>query len=158
VARSLIHFRVLYIGLSKRLKDYYAPRATCNTCRRVSASLQARLGNPSQTCFHAKQAARSRYVSHADLSPSVLWRKQQTEAYLVLRPKLRNHRSDFEAQITKPELPFLGPNRETHHHLGFEAQPRNGPPILRPNWEKLSPPVLTSNWRKLSPLVLRSNQ
>jgi hypothetical protein len=26
---------------------------------------------------------------------------------LVLRPKPRNHRSDFEAQITKPKLPVL---------------------------------------------------
>jgi hypothetical protein len=30
------------------------------------------------------------------------------------------------------------PNRETLHHLGFEDQPRNRPPILRPNREKLS--------------------
>jgi hypothetical protein len=47
--------------------------ATCTTYRRGSVSLQDRLGNPSQTCFHAKQAARSRRVSHADLPPSVLW-------------------------------------------------------------------------------------
>jgi hypothetical protein len=26
---------------------------------------------------------------------------------LVLRPKPRNHRGDFETQITKPELPVL---------------------------------------------------
>jgi hypothetical protein len=26
VARSLIHYRVLYIGISKRLNDYYAPK------------------------------------------------------------------------------------------------------------------------------------
>jgi hypothetical protein len=26
---------------------------------------------------------------------------------MVLRPKPRNHRGDFEAQITKPELPVL---------------------------------------------------
>jgi hypothetical protein len=32
--------------------------AMCTTRRRVSASLQARLGNPTQTCFHGKQAAR----------------------------------------------------------------------------------------------------
>jgi hypothetical protein len=31
---------------------------------------------------------------------------------------------------------FWGPNRETLHHLGFEAQPRDPPPILRPNQEK----------------------
>jgi hypothetical protein len=36
-----------------------------------------------------------------------LWRNQQTEARLVLRPKQRNRHSDFEAQITKPKLPVL---------------------------------------------------
>jgi hypothetical protein len=83
------------------------PCATCTTRRRASASLQARLGNPSQTCFHAKQAARSRRVSHADLPPSVLWCNRQTEACLVLRPKPKNYHGDFDAQITKPELPVL---------------------------------------------------
>jgi hypothetical protein len=46
----------------------------------------------------------------------VLWRNRQTEACLVLRPKPRNRRSDFEAQITKPELPVLRP------------KPKNPPP------------------------------
>jgi hypothetical protein len=81
--------------------------ATCTTRRRASANLQVRLKNPSQTCFHAKQTARSRRVSRADLPPSILWRNRQTEGYLVLRPKPRNCRGDFEAQITKPELPIL---------------------------------------------------
>jgi hypothetical protein len=99
--------------------------ATCTTRSRASASLQARLGNPSQTCLDAKQAARFQRVSHADLPPSVLWCNRQTEAYLVLRPKLRNHRSDFEAQITKLELPVLRPKPENPSHLGFEAQPKN---------------------------------
>jgi hypothetical protein len=83
--------------------------ATCTTHRRASASLQARLGNPGQTCFDAKQAARSQRVSHADLPPSVLWCNRQTEAHLVLRPKPRNRRGDFEAQITKSELLVLRP-------------------------------------------------
>jgi hypothetical protein len=52
-----------------------------------------------------KQAARSRRMSRANLLPSVLWRKRQTVARLVLRYKTRNRRGDFEAQITKPELP-----------------------------------------------------
>jgi hypothetical protein len=51
-------------------------------------------------------------VFHADLPPSVLWRNRQIEAHLVLRPKSRNRRSDFEAQITKPELPVLRPKPE----------------------------------------------
>jgi hypothetical protein len=53
---------------------------------------------------------------------------------------------------------FRGPNRETLHHHGFEAQPRNPPSVLRPNREKLSSPVLRPNWRKPSTLVLRLNQ
>jgi hypothetical protein len=55
-------------------------------------------------------------VSCANLPPSVLWRNRQTEAHLVLRPKPRNRRGNFEAQITKPELPILRP------------KPRNPPP------------------------------
>jgi hypothetical protein len=82
---------------------------TCTTCHRASASLQATLGNPSQTCFHTKQAARSQRVSRADLALLVLWRNRQIEACLVLRPKTRNCRGDFEAQITEPKLPVLRP-------------------------------------------------
>jgi hypothetical protein len=54
--------------------------AMCTTRRRGSASLQARLKNPRQTCFHAKQDARSRRVPRADLPLSVLWCNRQTEA------------------------------------------------------------------------------
>jgi hypothetical protein len=81
----------------------------CTTHRRTSVSLQTRLENLSQTCFHAKQAAKSRRVSHADLPPSILWCNRQTEASLVWRPKPRNRHGDFEAQITKPVLPVLRP-------------------------------------------------
>jgi hypothetical protein len=95
------------VCLRRNLRD----GATCTTRRRASASLQARLKNPSQTCFHAKQAARSRRVSHADLLPLILWRNRQTETHLVLRLKSRNHRGDFEAQIIKPELSVLRSNR-----------------------------------------------
>jgi hypothetical protein len=38
-----------------------------------------------------------------------LWRNWQTKARLVLRPKPRNRRGDFETQITKPELTVLRP-------------------------------------------------
>jgi hypothetical protein len=48
-------------------------------------------------------------MSRADHHPSVLWRNRQTEACLVLRPKPRNRRGDFEAQISKSELPVLSP-------------------------------------------------
>jgi hypothetical protein len=46
-----------------------------------------------------------------------LWRNRQTEAHLVLRSIPRNRHGDFEAQITKPELPVLRP------------KPRNPPPL-----------------------------
>jgi hypothetical protein len=87
------------------------------------------------TCFQAKQATRSRHVSHAVLSPSVLWHNRQTEAYLVLGLKPRNRRGDFKAQITKPELP-----------------------VLRTKLGNPSPPVLRPNRRKQTTLVLRLNQ
>jgi hypothetical protein len=64
--------------------------------------------------------------------------------------------------ILSPKSPnqscrFWGPNQKTLHHLGFEAWPRNRPPILRPNWEKPPPLVLRPNWRKPSQHVLRPN-
>jgi hypothetical protein len=73
---------------------------------------------------------------------------------MVLRPKPRNRRGDFEAQITKLELPVL----RAKHHLDFEAQPINPPLVLRPNQEKPSPPVLRPNWRKPPQQVLRPNR
>jgi hypothetical protein len=94
----------------------------CTTCRHASASLQDRLGNPSQTCFQAKQVTRSRRVSRADLPPSVLWRNRQTKACLVLRPKSRNRHGDFEVQITKPELPVLRPKPGETVATSFEAK------------------------------------
>jgi hypothetical protein len=51
-------------------------------------------------------------MSRVDLPPSVLWRNWQTEAHLVLRPKPGNSCGDFEAQITKPELPVWRPKPE----------------------------------------------
>jgi hypothetical protein len=41
-----------------------------------------------------------------------LWRNRQTEACLILRPKLRNRHSNFDAQITKPYMPVLRPKPE----------------------------------------------
>jgi hypothetical protein len=63
-----------------------------------------------------------------------LWHNQQTKAHLVLRPKPRNHRGDFDAQITKPKLPVLMPKPENSPPprfwdstkkltTGFEAKP-----------------------------------
>jgi hypothetical protein len=108
--------------------------ATCTTRRRASSSLQARLENPSQTCFYVKQAAISRCMSRADLPPSVLWHSRQIEAHLILRPKPRNHNDDFETQITKSELSILRPKLRNppppwfwgltkKSTTGFEAKP-----------------------------------
>jgi hypothetical protein len=36
-----------------------------------------------------------------------LWHNRQTEACLILRPKPRNRRGNFEGQINKPELSVL---------------------------------------------------
>jgi hypothetical protein len=95
-------------SLGLTLRDLHDD-ATRTTCSCVFTSLEARLRNPSSTCFHTKQAARSRHVSHVVLHPSVLWHNWQTEARLVLRPKPRNRYDDFDAQINKLELSVLRP-------------------------------------------------
>jgi hypothetical protein len=116
--------------------------------RCASASLEARLGNPSLTHFQTKEATRSRRVSRAIfILPSILWCNRQTIAHLVLMPKLKkpsrwfsrlNHQTaavGFEAQ-TDPSEWFWGQttrtiatgfetkSRETVN-LGFEAKLRN---------------------------------
>jgi hypothetical protein len=90
-----------------------------------------KLGNSSPTYLQVKQAIKSRHVSHAVLLPSVLWRHRQTAAYLVLIPKPRNCRSDFEAQITKLELPVLRPKLGNSSTL-----------VLRQNQETCVPRLL----------------
>jgi hypothetical protein len=58
-----------------------------------------------------------------------LWRNQQAEACLILRLKLRNHHGDFEAQITKSELPVLRPKPENpppHWFWGSTKKPTAG--------------------------------
>jgi hypothetical protein len=52
----------------------------------------------------------------------VLWRNQQTEACMVLRPKPRNRRGDFEAQITKPDLTVLRPKSGETVASSFEVK------------------------------------
>jgi hypothetical protein len=41
---------------------------------------------------------------------------------LILRPKIRNRRGDFEVQITKPELPILRLNPGEIIATSFEAK------------------------------------
>jgi hypothetical protein len=71
--------------------------------------------------------------------PTWFWGSNQETVVVILMPKSPNK-----------SCQFLGPNWKTLHHLGFDAQPRNPPPVLRPNREKPSPSVLRSNWRKPS--------
>jgi hypothetical protein len=113
--QSIVLTRLFLSCLRRNIRD----GATCTTRRRASASLQAKLKNPSQICFHAKQAAKSWRVSRADLTPLIFYCNRQTKAYLVLRPKPRNRRGDFEAQITKPELPILRSKPGNHPPLWF---------------------------------------
>jgi hypothetical protein len=42
---------------------------------------------------------------------------------LVLKPKLRNYRGDFEVQIIKPDLPILRPKPEETIATDFKAKP-----------------------------------
>jgi hypothetical protein len=82
-----------------------------------------------------------------------LWRNRQTEAHLTLRPKPRNRRGNFEAQITKPELPvwrpkpgnppptwFWGSTKKLT--AGFEAKP--GETITTSSEAKLEKTVAVS--------------
>jgi hypothetical protein len=46
----------------------------------------------------------------------VLWRNQQTETYLILKLKPRNHRGDFDTKSPNCSCQFWGPNWETLHH------------------------------------------
>jgi hypothetical protein len=81
----------------------------------------------------------------------ILWRNRQTEDHLVLRSKPRNRRGDFEAQITKTVAAgFETQIGKPSQNLGFEAQSRNPPPVLRSNQEKPSQQVLRPNRQKLS--------
>jgi hypothetical protein len=112
-----------------------------------------------------KQVARFLRVSHADLPPSVLWRNQQTEAHLVLRPKLWNHRGDFDAQITKSKLPVLRPKPENPQPpwfwgstkkstTGFEA--KSGETVAISFEVKLEKTVATSFEAKLEKIIATS--
>jgi hypothetical protein len=88
---------------------------------------------------------------------------------MVLMPKSRNHRGDFEAQITKPELPVLRskPGNSTppwfwgsikKRTAGFEAKP--GETVATSFESKLGETVATSFEAKLVKtvrVVLRPN-
>jgi hypothetical protein len=64
-------------------------------------------------------------MSRTDLTPSILWRNRQIEACFVLRPKPRNRHGDFEAQITKAELPIWRPKPGETVNTSFEAKLEN---------------------------------
>jgi hypothetical protein len=103
-------------------------------------SLEARLKNTSLTCFQTKQAARSRCVSHADLTSSVLWHNRQTDVCLFFRHKPRNCCTDF-----------FDPSLQTEA-VDFKTQTRKTmPPVLR---EKPSTLVLRINQKTRAPRLL----
>jgi hypothetical protein len=59
----------------------------------------------------------------------------QTSSHLVLKPKPRNRRGDFDSPITKPSTLVLRP-KQRNHRDDFEAQiTKPSPSILRLNWE-----------------------
>jgi hypothetical protein len=62
-------------------------------------------------------------VSRTVLTPSVLWRNQQTVVHLVLRPKSRNHRGDFDAKNKKTEATDFEAKSGKTVVTGFEAKP-----------------------------------
>jgi hypothetical protein len=69
-------------------------------------------------------------MSYADISPSILWRKQQTEARLVLRSKPRNCRDDFEAQTEKPEATGFEAKLQKTIATGFEVKLEKTAPVV----------------------------
>jgi hypothetical protein len=90
--------------------------ATCTTRRCASASLQARLGNPSQTCFHAKQA--TKWVQpppllawHAPYVPPIL--KMPTPPHPLRWSTAARWPQSVHARTASPSqlgrLPGLGP-------------------------------------------------
>jgi hypothetical protein len=69
-------------------------------------------------------------MSYADISPSILWRKQQTEARLVLRSKPRNCRDDFEAQTEKPEATGFEAKLQKTIATDFEVKLEKTAPVV----------------------------
>ena len=123
-------YRTLRLFLRRDETSAMMPRAPS------FANFEAKLGNPSATYFAPKQAARCRRVSPHRLHPPIGFEAQTDKPplSLVLRPKPRTRRSDFEAQITKPEPSVLRPNRETHAVV-LRPKPPNrclsSPPCVR---------------------------
>jgi hypothetical protein len=74
-------FTVLHPVPSNRSSFALLPRdlrddATCATSRRSFASFEAKLGNPSPTCFATKQAVECRCVSSHRLHPLISFEAQ----------------------------------------------------------------------------------
>jgi hypothetical protein len=84
-----------------------------------------KLENPSLTCFHAKQAARSQHVPHTVALPSVLLCNRQTIATGFEVKTEKTVATSFEAKPEKTDLVVLRSNHWQTIVLGFEAQPRS---------------------------------
>jgi hypothetical protein len=82
--------------------------ATCTTCRRSFASFEAKLGNPSPTCFSMMEVTRCQCVSSHRLHPLIsfevqtdkppptwFWGLNRDIIMVILRPKSLNCHHQF---------------------------------------------------------------
>jgi hypothetical protein len=80
---------------------------TCTTSRHSFIGFEAKLGNSKPTCFTVKQAAGCRRSSSH--RPHLLGFDAQTKKIvaIILKPKLSNCSTSFEAQIEKLVVPVF---------------------------------------------------
>jgi hypothetical protein len=112
--------RPSFASLPRDLRD----DATCIIRCHYFTSFEAKLENPSPTCFVMKQGTECRRVSSQRLHPLIGFEAQTDKPPppLVLSPKPRNRRGDFDAQITKLSTLILS-LKPRNRHSGFEAKP-----------------------------------
>jgi hypothetical protein len=120
----------------------------CTTCRHSFASFEAKLGNPSPTCFMMKQATECQRVSSHHLHPLIgfeaqsdkppptwFWDPNQETIIVILRPKSSNHRPWFCGTNQETIAVVLRPNHWQAIPIGFEAKLENlcfsSPPRVR---------------------------
>jgi hypothetical protein len=124
--------------------------ATCTTSRHSFIGFEAKLENSKPTCFTVKQAAGCRRSSSH--CPHLLGFDAQTKKIvaIILKPKLSNCSTSFEAQTEKLVVPvfFMCTMWITHDITRhFDRPPAVTPSsVLRQNWETLN--LLVSRWSK----------
>jgi hypothetical protein len=109
------------------------PCCTCHlhTTRQANAILHTKQRYTSRTIEMSQiriQTSICKWLITYQTKVLITWLlNQQTVARFILGPKPRNCRGDFEAQVTKPQIPVLRPK---------PGNPK--PPVLRSNCEKPS--------------------